>query len=335
MKQGPFLQGVIMTDRIIEYLSTITDEEKRILKENADINQADYTSSIDFVVDNKKLLQKGQLIEIRPHTRFAHFPRHSHNYVEMVYMCQGSTTHIINGRERITLAAGDILFMNQHATHEILPASETDLAVNFIILPEFFDRSLSMIEQDNVVRHFLISALTGEMSSVNHLYFKTSDIVPIHNLIENMLVTLIDKKPGTYNINTVTMGLLLMNLSVFCETIDIDASDYEKNLVLRILKIIETNYSTTSLNEISGDFKLPEYYLSRLLKKYTGHNFKELLKQQKLQQAVYLLDNSSLSVDRIMEKLGYNNSSYFYRAFKEKYSVSPADYRKKNGSSQT
>ena len=329
------MQDNVMTEAITEYLSTITDEEKRILKEHADINRSDYTSSIDFVVDNKKLLQKGQLIEIRPHTRFAHFPCHSHNYVEMMYMCQGATTHIINGRDRITLTAGDILFMNQHATHEILPASEKDLAVNFIILPEFFDRSLSMIEQNSVVRHFLIAALTGEMSSVNYLYFKAHDILPISNLVENMLVTLINRKPGTHNINAVTMGLLLMNLSVFCETVDIDANDYEKNLVLKILRLIETNYSTASLNEISGDLKLPEYYVSRLLKKYTGSNFKELLKQQRLRQAVYLLNNSSLSVDRIMEKLGYNNSSYFYRIFKEKYQVSPADYRKKNGSSQT
>jgi AraC-like DNA-binding protein len=59
-----------------------------------------------------------------------------------------------------------------------------------------------------------------------------------------------------------------------------------------------------------------------------GKNFKELLQLRKLQQAAYLLDNSTLSVDRILESIGYENSSYFYRCFRAKYSCSPKEYRK-------
>ena len=49
------------------------------------------------MMDAGKLLERGKLIDIRPHTRFIRFPAHSHNYVEMIYMCQGSTVHTING----------------------------------------------------------------------------------------------------------------------------------------------------------------------------------------------------------------------------------------------
>ena len=77
-----------------------------------------YTSEKQFVIDSKKLLQKGRLIEIRPHTRFVHFPRHRHNYVEMVYMCKGQTQHIINGCEKLVLNEGDLLLMNQNAYHQ-------------------------------------------------------------------------------------------------------------------------------------------------------------------------------------------------------------------------
>ena len=58
----------------------------------------------------------------------------------MVYMCAGKTTHIINGNKELTLEEGDLLFLNQNVYHEILPSGENDIAVNFIILPEFFDR---------------------------------------------------------------------------------------------------------------------------------------------------------------------------------------------------
>lgn len=318
-----------MIEKITDYLSVITEEENRILKEHKEIDKENYSSSREFVVDNRKLLEKGQLIEIRPHTRFAYFPKHRHNYVEMVYMCKGSTTHIINGNEKIVLAEGDLLFLNQHAIHEILPAAFTDLAVNFIILPEFFDRSLTMIEQDNVLRHFLISALTGEMSGMDYLYFKAKDILPVENLIENMLWTLIEKKPHTGTIVSVTMGLILMNLSTFSE-IPESGGDYEHTVVFKVLKYIESNYKNGTLSEISGMLNLPEYTLSRLLKRFTGYNFKELLKQQKLQQAVFWLENSNMSIDNIIDSLGYCNSSFFYRSFKEKYGVSPGEYRSGN-----
>ena len=122
-------------------------------------------------------------------------------------------------------------------------------AVNFIILPEFFDRSLTMIEQDNVLRHFLISALTGEASGVDFLHFKAKDILPVENLIENMLWTLIEKKPHTNTIVSVTMGLILMNLSTFSE-IPESGDDYEHALVYKVLKYIESNYKSGTLSDI-------------------------------------------------------------------------------------
>ena len=34
------------------------------------------------------------------------------------------------------------------------------MGVNFIILPQFFDRSFRMLEQENVLRDFLVSTLS-------------------------------------------------------------------------------------------------------------------------------------------------------------------------------
>lgn len=317
-----------MNADLLASLRTVTEEEKALLQGNTSIQKGIYTSKKDFVVDNARLLAKGRLIEIRPHTRFAHFPKHRHNYVEMVYMCAGSTTHIINDTDRIVLEAGDLLFLSQSATQEILPAGKDDIAVNFIILPEFFDRPLSMIERDNVLRDFLISTLSGSGSRITYLQFRAKDILPIQNLIENMLWTLINKKSNTNTINQVTMGLIFMNLSVFADSIlQNSAGNYEQDMIFRILKYIETHYKSGTLSDISAELKLPPYYVSRLLKKYTGHTFKELLQQQKLQQASYLLSHTTLSANAVMEAIGYSNSSFFYRAFRERFGVSPKEYR--------
>lgn len=317
-----------MNPELLARLAPVTAEEQAILDGQLTIQKDLYTSAKDFVIDSRKLLEKGRLIELRPHTRFAHFPKHRHDYVEMVYMCSGSTTHIINDSDRIPLQEGDLLFLNQNATQEILPAGQNDIAVNFIILPEFFDRSLSMIEQENVLRDFLISTLAKNTSPAAYLHFQAKDILPVQNLLENMIWTLIHQKPGMNTINQTTMGLLFMNLSAFAESINQNAAgQYEQNLVFSVLKYIETHYKNASLTDICAEHTLPPYYISRLLKKYTGSNFKELLQQRKLQQAAYLLSQTTLSVESVMDAIGYENSSYFYRKFREKYGCSPAEFR--------
>ena len=165
-----------MQKDLLEKLQEISLEEQEILNGMQNIRKDIYTSHKDFVIDSRKLLEKGRLIEIRPHTRFAHFPKHRHNYVEMVYMCSGTTTHIINDTERIVLNEGDLLLLNQNVTQEILPATEQDIAVNFIILPEFFDRSFSMIEQENILRDFLVSTLSKNNSTLNYIHFQAKEL---------------------------------------------------------------------------------------------------------------------------------------------------------------
>ena len=184
-----------MDERLLARLRRITEEEQAILKGQG-VQRERYTSRRDFVVDSDKLLEKGKLIEIRPHTRFVHFPRHRHNYVEMLYMCSGSTTHILNGSRKLVLGQGDLLFLNQAAYHEILPAGEGDVGVNFIILPQFFDRSFRMLEQENVLRDFLISTLAGESTFAGWLHIAAGEILPVENLLENMIWTLLEKRPG-------------------------------------------------------------------------------------------------------------------------------------------
>lgn len=321
-----------MLDELYRKLSVITEEEQAILNGNATIESSIYTTSFapsrDFTIDSGVLLKKGKLIEVRPHTRFVHFPNHKHNYVELVYMVSGTTTHIVNGTDRIHLKEGDLLFLNQNASHEILPAKAEDIAVNFIILPEFFDRSISMIEQENILRDFLLGALSGHTDLYSYLMFSVQDLPPILNLLENMIWTIFSDKKNTNTINQTTMGLVLMNLSIYVDKLSCTVPEqYEQTLIFSILKYIETHYKSGTLAEISNELKQPTYYVSRLLKKHTDKNFKELLQERKLQQAAYLLSQTSLSVEQIMASIGYDNSSYFYNRFREKYGVTPGAYR--------
>lgn len=320
-----------MQAALLEQLKKITPEERCILEGQKEVQRHLYTSQKDFVIESEKLLEKGKILEVRPHTRFIHFPRHTHNYVEMVYMCSGSTTHIINGKERVVLEEGDILLLNQHAAHEILPAGEGDIAVNFFILPAFFDQALAMMEEENVVYDFLVSTLSQNTSMSTYLHFQVKDILPVQNLMENILWTVLHKSAKTNTINQIGMGLLFLNILHFADSITFRTEEpCEGSLVFSLLQYIETHYKDGTLEDYAAAEGQPVYYLSRLLKKHTGYTFKDLLVQKKLQQAAYLLSKTALSVELIMAAVGYSNSSFFYRKFRERYGVSPRTYRRKD-----
>ena len=316
-----------MHQELLKELSVITDEERRILDGHTDIEHDRYTEKKELIVDCEKLIQKGKLIQVRPHTRFVRFPKHRHNYVEVIYMCQGTTTHIVDGN-RVVLEQGDLLFLNQHAVQEIEPAKEEDIAINFIIVPEFFNMAFSMMgDENNALKDFLIGTLCSKDGMTSYLYFHVADILPIQNLVENMVWTIFYDMGNKRSSNQITMGLLLLQLLNHMDKMETGNSLFDTELIGTVLGYIEGHYRNGTLSELAKMMKYDVYWLSREIKKRTGKTYKELLQAKRMNQAAYLLSNSRLAVADIIESVGYDNSSYFYRKFKARYGVSPKEYR--------
>ena len=151
-----------MNPKIIERLSAVSAEETEILNGRSHIDRSIYMDGSRDVISGEKLLEKGKLISIRPHTRFIAFPEHTHDYVEMVYMCAGETRHTVNG-SAITLRQGELLMLGQNAHQSIKAASERDIAVNFIVRPAFFSGTLPFLgEEETPLRRFVVNCLIGE-----------------------------------------------------------------------------------------------------------------------------------------------------------------------------
>ncbi len=313
-----------MNPMVVDRLSVITDEERAILNGRKSIDRYIYMDGSRDVISGEKLLEKGKLIAIRPHTRFIAFPEHSHDYVEMVYMCEGQTRHTVNGTA-ITLRKGELLMLGQNARQAIDPAGETDIAVNFIVRPAFFSGTLPFLgEEETPLRRFVVSCLTGE-TEAGYLLFHVADILPIQNLIENLLYTLMEETPNKRGILQMTMGLLFTQLMNHTEALQFETQ--EQNAVVSVLRYIEEHYRDGSLTEIAErlHYELPS--LSRLIRQKTGKNYTELLQEKRLSQAAWLLRNTDKNVDEIANAVGYENLSYFHRLFAARYGLSPKKYR--------
>ena len=316
----------MINKELLDSLRIISPEEKALLDGSTGIQRGIYMDADSDVIDAGRLLDSGRLITIRPHTRFAHFPEHSHNYVEMVYMCCGSTTQIANGKQ-ILLHEGELLLFGQGARQEILPAGENDIAVNFLILPQFFDKVLEMLDEDKTpLRKFIMDSLGNSTGNTNCLYFQVADVLPIQNLIENLIWTLLrGTSPNRRSICQTTMGLLFMQLMNYTDRLV--SGSTEEAAIVKVLRYIEENYRTGSLTEIADTLHYDLYWLSREIKRRTGKTYKELLQEKRLTQAAYFLKHTSLRVEEVGEAVGYRNLSYFHRIFQERYGVTPKKYR--------
>lgn len=325
----------MIREEILQYLRPITEEEQAALDGKSEVDRSLYIKDAENLVANKqgkmdvinseKLLENGRIITIRPHTRFVHFPEHRHDYIEVIYMCSGSTTHIINGT-KIDLQEGELLFLGQSATQEILPAGENDIAVNLIVLPQFFDTALQMMgEEESPLHRFIIDVLTGE-NATGYLYFQVSDILPVQNLMENLLYTLIHDSPNRRNINQTTMGLLFLQLLNYTDRLFYE-DDSEEEAVVQVLQYIENHYNDGSLSECAELLHYDFYWLSREIKKQTGKNYTDLVQEKRMAQAAFLLRTTKMRVSDIALSVGYENVSYFHRLFGKVYGTSPKKYR--------
>lgn len=315
----------MINDAILDELRPITAEEKEILDGKDKIDRSIYMSKNKNIINGARLLEEGKLITIRPHTRFIDFPPHSHDYIEVVYMCSGSSVHIINGNT-VTLNQGELLFLSCDAVHEIKRAEREDIAVNFIILPQFFDKALSMLGQEETpLKSFIIDALGGKSSDIRYLHFKVADVLPIQNLVENLLFTLISRTPNKRQLNQITLGLLFMQLTAFSERLSVN--NKADAMIIEVYRYIEENYKNGSLNILAERLHCDFYWLSREIKRKTGKTYTELLQEKRISQAEFLLKTTKINVADISAAVGYENVSYFHRIFAKQTGLSPHKFR--------
>lgn len=314
----------MVDQRIMKRLRTVTDEERAILNGRTTIDRGLYMTDNQNVINSRKMLADGKLIAIRTHTRFIHFPEHTHDYVEVVYMCSGSTTHVVNGKT-ICLREGELLFLGQSVRQEVYRAEENDIAVNLLILPEFFRGILSSIgEEATPLRCFLIDCLFGQNTGPGYLLFQVSDDVPIQNLVENLLFALLYGTPNRRKVSQMTMTLLFLQLLGHTDRL---AWDAQEETVLRALRYVDEHYADGSLKALSEFVHCDVSSLSREIRRRTGKTYTDLVQEKRLSQAAFLLRTTQQKVADIAMSVGYENISYFHRIFRKEYGVSPRQFR--------
>lgn len=115
----------------------------------------------------------------------------------------------------------------------------------------------------------------------------------------------------------------------------IDLSNMMKNnsvkytpIIQQVVNYINKNYyEELSLKTLSQKYKINSSYLGQLFAKEVGYSFSEYLNKVKNMKAKDLILNTNMKINDIAKEVGYLDTSYFYRKFKNFYGVSPATLR--------
>lgn len=318
-----------MDNVLIEQLRQLTEEEISIVQQKHGVMKDIYTSQSNFIIESEKFLRKDKMIAVRKHTRFIHFPKHKHNYIEINYVVNGQLKQKV-GKDEIVLKRGELLFLNQHMEHEIEACEREDIVVNFIIQPPFFQFIFHYLHEENKLTDFLINSLFHHSESGQYLYYKVSDVLEIQDIIGKLLQEESNNSILSESTMKLYMGLLMIELIKNTDKIQQNESvTHSQSVVIEALTYIDKHYQQGKLNELARNLHQSMSSLSKSIKKATGYTFKELLQEKRLSEARNLLETTHLPIKRIVEEVGYDNISYFYRIFKEKYEMTPKEFRLK------
>lgn len=113
-----------------------------------------------------------------------------------------------------------------------------------------------------------------------------------------------------------------------------ELSDMEQNPKQTVISLIENvimdslEEENLSLDFIAEKIYLSPKYISRIFKEETGVNITQYITDTKLKKAAKLLLETNITLDELIKLVGFSSTNYFIKKFKEKYSLTPIQYRR-------
>lgn len=103
-------------------------------------------------------------------------------------------------------------------------------------------------------------------------------------------------------------------------------------LLQSAVQYIDENIANPELSNqiIANHINISEVYLRKLFNRYYKTTPKQYLLNQRMQRAMHLLLNTTLSITAITQECGFSNLYHFCRAFKQRTGLTPTEYAAQN-----
>ncbi|MCJ8011633.1 helix-turn-helix domain-containing protein [Paenibacillus sp. KQZ6P-2] len=246
-------------------------------------------------------------------------PSHWHNSLEIIFVLRGTLEVTVDSRQH-TLAEGDLFVINSSHVHEVI-GLDMNIIATFLIPDTYIKTNLKGFDS---VYFDCDSRSAGKE--------QRQGIDRIRQLLAEM-VQLRYKQGEVYELEMQIrmLGVLSTLAQQFRTEAKSEAMNEKyKERMMRIITYIDGHYEEPlSLQDIADREFLSVPYLSKFFSDNIGLNFQSYLTSIRLKNAVEeLLSCEEERISDLALKHGFPNTKSFYSAFKNRYHMTPNEYRK-------
>ncbi len=293
----------------------------------------------EFIFPDLNERQMNERILIRSESKFSakmHIPDsalyfHKHDFVEMLYMYKGSCLQFIeNLNTAVYLNEGDLFLLNQNVIHGLLQQDQEAVMIKVIVPIGWIQNEfIQHLDHRSELYAFWANAKSQKNETYHYLHYsKCKD--KEKECIQNMMTEFYLKAPYYEEVIKNYLQLLM----VFLEREDKNYLVSKKKQLSyfelgRMTQYIYEHSRTVTLSEMAKVFAFNASYLSRMLHENCQMSFQELVREVRLEKAAVLLITTKDSVENIALQVGYSQAAPIYKGIKQKFNMSPNEYRKK------
>ncbi|MCD2256698.1 AraC family transcriptional regulator [Agrilactobacillus fermenti] len=324
-----------MNAEILDYLTRINPIEKKQLKSkqfhndipNSAVNK-NLTIELKTPVLNNYYF-KNKDIFVRKHNRFAPYPTHAHEFLEMNYMLKGQANEVVNG-ESVHLGQGDLILLDVGCRHSIGTLSKEDIMINILFRDQ--DINIDMLNElrsnQSVFYEFLVNRAVKRTNQKSYLIFRSdaNGNSEIQVTLDHIIEEYFGSKPFANAIIKDYLSILFIQI-VRNYKIKARPTTVSQQLVMKLLKEINRNYQNITLDKLAKKFNYNKNYLSNLFKQEVGKTFSDALTQERLIHARTMVTSTTMPIADIMESVGISNKKFFYDKYKAAYHTTPGKDR--------
>lgn len=151
--------------------------------------------------------------------------------------------------------------------------------------------------------------------------YKLENVEKLHDLPE--LLETIYQADDIFGIK----ALFISEVNGIIQCLHEDTIQYTP-VVRQIMEEVDKNYQEDmNLKTLAYKYHMNASYLGQIFQKEVGCSFTQYLSGKKIEKAKELILTTNMKINDIAKKVGYPDTSYFYRKFKQRYGVAPASLR--------
>ena len=252
---------------------------------------------------------------------------HWHRYVE-IGLCLEGEGQFLYSYKQYPVEPGDIFINNDYENHvAVADAGQESRFIFLILMPSFISDSSNHSANQQYMKTFrynppdFVNRIAHSTETARRITRQIKRGYEVYQAKENMWEMELDI--------IVRRILLELALHYFRQEGEESARQKLNPKILAARSYMTQHYNqNVTLEEVARQVGLNTTYFRHLFKQETRISFKEYLTHLRLSNARQLLANSDISVQQVIEEVGYTNISQFYRVFRQHYHMTPAEYRR-------